>query len=55
VTLAAGDGSPKKANKTLKLFTTLVRKDKRNSGDKLPKAAKTAIDYFKEAKRMVEK
>jgi hypothetical protein len=55
VTVAVGDGNLKKADAIFQEFYKLVRDDKRTSGNTIPKKAKTAIEYFKNAQKKVEK
>jgi hypothetical protein len=55
ITVAIGDGNLKKADRIFQEFYKLVRNDKRTSGNIIPKKAKSAIEYFKDAQRKVEK
>jgi len=55
ITVAIGDGNLKKADSIFQEFYKLVRNDKRTSGNTIPKKAKSAIEYFKNAQRKVDK
>jgi hypothetical protein len=55
ITVAIGDGNLKKADAIFQEFYKLVRNDKRTSGNTIPKKAKSAIEYFKNAQRKIDK
>jgi hypothetical protein len=55
ITVAVGDGSLRKADAIFQEVYKSVRDDKRTSGNTIPKKAKSAIDYFKDAQRKVNK
>lgn len=55
LTVAIGDGNLKKADAIIQEVYKSVRNDKRTSGNNIPKKAKSAIEYFKEARRKVNK
>jgi hypothetical protein len=55
ITVAVGDGNLKKADSIFQEFYKLVRNDKRTNGNTIPKKAKSAIEYFKNAQRKVDR